>query len=218
MVCGAEGSGDGDGVNPNAEEINQDAMEDEEYGQRVPRKAADPRLPTQAEIESHRLTHLPFRNWCSHCIKGRGREAPHRRIESDSSLPELNFDFCFLGQESEAGKGVTVLVVREKTTKMVMSTVVPTKAVSPWICRRLMAFLKELGLQNGDVILKSDQEPSIKAVIKEFAKMRAVSGAAGRCIEEESPVGSSSSNGIVETAIHSVERQVGVIKEALQER
>ena len=37
------------------------------------RKMLNPCLPTRAEIDEHELTHLPFRNWCEHCVKGRGR-------------------------------------------------------------------------------------------------------------------------------------------------
>ncbi len=28
------------------------------------KKMLDPRLPTQAEVDDHNLTHLPYRNWC----------------------------------------------------------------------------------------------------------------------------------------------------------
>ena len=35
--------------------------------------ARDPKLPTPEQIEEHNCTHLPFRDWCSFCIMGRGR-------------------------------------------------------------------------------------------------------------------------------------------------
>ena len=31
-----------------------------------------PYQPTQREIDEHELTHIPFRDWCIHCMKGRG--------------------------------------------------------------------------------------------------------------------------------------------------
>ena len=31
-----------------------------------------PMLPSQSEIDEHNLTHLPFRDWCPFCIRGRG--------------------------------------------------------------------------------------------------------------------------------------------------
>ena len=33
----------------------------------------DPRQPTAGEIKEHELAgHLPYRNWCYHCVKGEG--------------------------------------------------------------------------------------------------------------------------------------------------
>ena len=30
------------------------------------------------EWEEHRIDHWPFRSWCPHCVKGRGRATAHR--------------------------------------------------------------------------------------------------------------------------------------------
>ena len=43
------------------------------------------KLPSRAEIEEHELTHLPFRNWCRHCVKGRARK-PHTRSKRTKNL------------------------------------------------------------------------------------------------------------------------------------
>ena len=32
-----------------------------------------PVLPSEAEVEQHELTHLPFRSWCRHCVRAKGR-------------------------------------------------------------------------------------------------------------------------------------------------
>ena len=45
--------------------------EEEEFGQRKVKKIQDPKAPTKEEREEHEKTHLPFRNWCKHCIRGR---------------------------------------------------------------------------------------------------------------------------------------------------
>ena len=38
------------------------------------RVRAGPRnKPTQKEREEHEATHVPFRDWCAHCMMGRGR-------------------------------------------------------------------------------------------------------------------------------------------------
>ena len=37
-----------------------------------------PKCQTSEEIARHELTHLPAATWGEACVKGRGREAPHR--------------------------------------------------------------------------------------------------------------------------------------------
>lgn len=34
------------------------------------RRLIDPRKPSQAEVDLHELHHLPYRNWCPHCVRG----------------------------------------------------------------------------------------------------------------------------------------------------
>ena len=31
-----------------------------------------PLMPSAAEVEAHRITHIPFRRWCRECMMGRG--------------------------------------------------------------------------------------------------------------------------------------------------
>ena len=69
-------------------------------------------------------------------------------------------------------------------------------------------------MEHCDAVIKHDQEPAIKDLVKEIARKRAL----GRTISEESPVGSSASNGLAERAVQSVEGQIRVIKSALQEK
>ena len=135
-------------------------------------------------------------------------------------LPEVHMDFCFMGNEGkkdEVGETLPVLVVREVATRMTMSTAVPSKSTGTFAARRVVAFLKEIGLVQCDLIVKSDQEPAIVAVVNEVGRVRAAAGG-GKYIVEASPVGSSGSNGVVERAIRSVEQQVRVMRDALEHR
>ena len=85
------------------------------------------KLPSLAEIEEHNLTHLPYRNWCRHCVRGRGKESAHKAGTGDGGdVPELHLDYCFPGEE-EAGKNLTVLVGRIRNTRMTMSSMIPSK-------------------------------------------------------------------------------------------
>eukprot|EP00971_Amphidinium_carterae_P175044 3469955-Amphidinium_carterae.1 len=38
-----------------------------------------PVLPTQQEIEEHNITHIPYRDWCKHCVQGRSKSQHHQR-------------------------------------------------------------------------------------------------------------------------------------------
>ena len=98
----------------------EEVEETGEAGKRGILKMLDPKLPSKAEIEEHEITHLPYRNWCRHCVVGRGKEAPHRKQEGDkeAGMPEIHWDFMFLGAENDPGETVTVLVAKEKLTRM----------------------------------------------------------------------------------------------------
>ena len=69
---------------------------------------------------------------------------------------------------------------------------------------------EKIGVVHGDVLVKTDQEPAIMAIIEEAGRVRAAEGG-GRYVIEQSPVGSSASNGIVERAILGVEQQARVL-------
>jgi len=180
-------------------------------------KMMDPRQPSEEERRDHNLTHLPYRNWCQHCVKGRGREADHKKLKEQSEgLHELHFDYMFMGPENQPGKTLTILVVKERRTKMVMATAVPSKSTGRFVVERVGAFIKELGIDHLDIVAKSDQEPSIKKLVEDVGKSRG--GSSGRWITEFSPVKSSASNGVVERGIQSAQGQIRVLKDALEDR
>ena len=90
------------------------------------RNIGDPRLPSRKEVEDHYLTHVPYRNWCPHCVRDRGKDLDHRKsVEEDRRIREFSFDYCFRGDEK--GARITVLVGRERVTGMTMASVVPVK-------------------------------------------------------------------------------------------
>ena len=85
--------------------------EGESAGREV-KKMNSPMKPSREEVETHNLTHLPYRNWCRHCVRGRGKEASHKVGSGEvGDYPEFYFDWCFPGEE-EAGKNLIVLVGR----------------------------------------------------------------------------------------------------------
>ena len=181
------------------------------------RKMNDPKKPSAEEVEMHNLTHLPYRNWCSVCVQGRGKEMGHTSGKQERGLPELHFDYMFVGPSDAPGETKTCLVVRDAETRMVMSTMVPAKGRESFAVDRVTAFIEEIGYMHQDLIVKSDQESAVRAVVEEIGRARAATGS-GKWIVEHSPVRSSQSNGIVERAVQSVQGQLRVMKLAMEKR
>ena len=73
-----------------------------------PRGLRDPGQPTQAMIEEHNRSHLPFRPWCAACVYGKAKRKPSLRIMgsySHSCLPRVRMDYAHLTDESEETSG-----------------------------------------------------------------------------------------------------------------
>ena len=58
----------------------------EEAQEPITRRA--PRGPTKEEKEKHEATQLPFREWCQHCVRGRGRNKPHKKKTEEEEKEE----------------------------------------------------------------------------------------------------------------------------------
>ena len=187
---------------------------DVETGARVPKKLADPKLPNEEEVRVHEFTHLPYRSWCAHCVRGKGKALDHRRQQRQHNMKEVHVDYCFMGSAKD-NKTRCIIVGKEPESKYIVSSVVPMKGAShEFPARRLCAFLRGLGLEHQDVTLKSDQEAAIKDLLQEVAKQRIPANT----FFEESPVGASASNGVIERGNQTVEGQIRVLKDALEAR
>ena len=131
------------------DEVEMEAEPEVEAGVRRPAKMSDPKEPSAEERTEHDMSHLPFRNWCRHCVRGRGKEAAHKRQEGPGEIPEVHFDFAFMGDENGAGNTVTMLVARVRADRMTLATAVPTKGTGEFVVNRVIAFLKEVGTEKG---------------------------------------------------------------------
>ena len=102
---------------------------EEEAGTRVPLKTADPRLPAAEEIDAHNLTHLPYRSWCPHCVREKGKTMDHRRAGRDKLVPEIHVDYCFTASKTDVTTRC-IVVAKDYSSKSVMASVVPVKGSS----------------------------------------------------------------------------------------
>ena len=82
----AVGSGDPESLSEEKEEETETGGEE-----RGVVKMLDPRQPSEEERRTHNLTHLPYRNWCEHCVKARGREADHKQLKSQPEGGYMNY-------------------------------------------------------------------------------------------------------------------------------
>ena len=67
-----------------------------------PRPLPQPRLPSRQEVQEHELTHIPYRSWCVHCVRGAGRSDAHRRRarqdeeERKQHMTTSSIDYAFM--------------------------------------------------------------------------------------------------------------------------
>ena len=174
----------------------------EEQEAHKPRAPRIPSQPTQDQVDEHMLTHLPFRSWCPHCVRGKSKGGAHKRQQQEhKEVPTVVLDYTFMheNQEEREEKGMPILVVKDvndghRGTGMMFAMVVPSKGVQSYAVKALADIIGQLG--HHEVVLKSDGEPAIVA-LKEAAKRERKE----RIVIESSPVKESKSNGAVENAI-----------------
>ena len=137
-----------------------------------------PTQPSKAEIERHNKTHIPFRSWCPHCVRGRAMNCPHQRIQNrKSEVPVISMDYMYThesladrrarkaGEQRERSQtdlGAPILVMYDRHTGTPIAHVVDEKGVNPYALERMKLELRNLGYAK--IVLKSDQEVSIRAL------------------------------------------------------
>ena len=101
--------------------------------------------------------------------------------------------------------------MKDKSSKAIWSNPVPCKGTEdPYALQIILKNLDETGYKK--VILKSDQEPAIKALV-EAAKI----GWSQKRMMEKAPKGESKSNREVERAVQEVQGIARTLKEALEQ-
>ena len=62
-----------------------------------------PTTPTRKDKEEHEITHIPYRSWCEHYARGRGRHKSHKSRDTEENAEEASrvikiyMDFYFNG-------------------------------------------------------------------------------------------------------------------------
>ena len=59
--------------------------------------------PSKTEVEEHYLDHAVFREWCPHCVKGRGQGKGHKvqQGSAEKDIPTISIDYMFMQEGSD---------------------------------------------------------------------------------------------------------------------
>ena len=188
-----------------AEEFEEELNADAQQAKPLP----IPAKPTPEMIAAHEVSHLPFRSWCSHCVRGRGKSFQHRRVQhdqDDEAHPVVSLDYAFFGapgeleQEAIGGAKMPVLVVKDRFSKAMFTHLLPSKGIEHFYPEAaLLRDIRFLGY--AQLTLKSDQEPAILALTN--AVKNTLSARGVTCRLENSPKGDAHfmSNGESESSV-----------------
>ena len=87
------------------QEVDEDQGEEQDQDESEEARAVKappiPSTPSREEVRQHRLTHRPFRSWCPHCVRGKGRNDQHRKSpqkDEPTDAPKIVADYFFIGQ------------------------------------------------------------------------------------------------------------------------
>ena len=114
-------SRDGDELCPAEKEEEEARPEEESEEIRNPMAPRIPVAPSREEVQQHRLTHRPFRSWCPHCVRGKGRADAHRESSQKHEIPgipKIVSDYFFVGRRRPASRGERERPKRMQPNKM----------------------------------------------------------------------------------------------------
>ena len=171
-------------VDQNIQDENQGREGVVAQGDRA-RPLPQPRLSSRQEVQENELTHIPYRSWCVHCVRGAGRSDAHRRRarkdeeEREQHMTTWSIDYAFVIDNGD-------LCTREEMERVGWDMARDTVLVSddhstggihahldlargngdPWIAGKIKDDIEECGYGGAPVRIKSDQEAAIIDMIK----------------------------------------------------
>ena len=194
----------------------------------APRILPDPGLPTQKQLDDHRIDHLPFRSWCPECVAGRATGEQHIARKEEKQISTFSMDYLYLTKsrvvEREAlleGEEVElkVLVAKDSKTKTIFAHAVVEKGADEegYAVTRIVEDIAWLG--HTKLILKSDNEPAILKVLKDSLQTARVEIQELEQIRDEQAVKyDSKTNGDAENAVKQVTKLLRTLKTCLEKR
>ena len=150
-------------------EADEDVQAEEDSGEvQAARRCRQPRTPTAEERREHERTHIPYRCWCEHCVRGQGTEYKHGTVKGTNAgeeAPRVILDYCFFTESAkgasaseDAEVSLTAHVMQETLCGSVWVYGLKSNSVSddPWIADQLVDDLCTICLARERVVVKSD--------------------------------------------------------------
>ena len=124
-------------------------------------------MPSEAERKLHELTHLPYRDWCQHCVAGKGKENHHKTLKNKTPSVQLDYSYLKQGPDEKLIKVKPTEVTKEEAetlmaaltaigtlTGLMLHCPIPKKGAHKYSEQELRKFLMEIG--RGTAQLRSD--------------------------------------------------------------
>ena len=233
----------GDSASSRVEDKRQEQeaeIEEEKEEARNMKAETTPRTPTAEEYRVHRLTHLPCRSWCPHCVESKKKNPAHtkRRREGhgrEREIPVISIDYMYM-TSCDADSSNLIVVINDSENGGVWAFMVLKKgSANTYIAERIAKTINFMGYPK--CAIRCDQEPSMRQLQKEVRTKiwREKIEAAKSVVEilgkerveiiepetmeitlESSPVGESQSNRFIERAIQGVQGQIRTIKDTIE--
>ena len=153
--------------------------EAEQQHQPVAQRLAEP--PDEKAQQLHMLTHLPYQDWCPHCVAFRARPDRHKCDGSvkEGGIPTVSFDFAYTkaveqGGQAQEVKIVSALVLVDSSAGFTGCVPIGKKNELDVMIREILQFCQILG--HGECNLLCDNEPSILQVQKKAVHARCAMG------------------------------------------
>ena len=205
-----------------------------------------PVAPSVEEWVRHQLTHIPFKGWCPICIQAKAKNPAHKKnVRVERKLPVVSMDYMFMSKKPDNDQLMyPILVMKDRKSGGIWTIPTDRKGKSGLnVVPRVIEVLNGLGYHR--IVLKTDQENAITDLqaevrlllhkeiveLQEQVKRNAESRSSSsgdtpssanhvscEIILENSPVGESQANGLVERAIQEIQGHIRAVKFQLEKR
>ena len=207
----------------------------------VRRKIPDPQLPHPDIIAEHNIDHTPYRSWCRWCVEGRGIGEQHRPRHSQHDIPVIGMDYFYLTSSSlqsvedmgysrdksgldtlealvESGAAAKCLIVKDQNSKCIFGHMVLKKGLDAkgYAVDCIKNDILWLGYRR--IIMKSDNEPSILALLQGALALLRVESQIDQVSTEHPKEYVSRSNGMTESGVRSLRGIFRTMKLHLEHR